>query len=106
MAAAQVADAMNRYDLPRNECNPRMALGALERMHGLMPQLKRQAAFIAATSEASFRLAVSSDVEFALLPMLPLPVADFDPAMTWNQQAENDPGVRWLRSRCMMFLGA
>jgi LysR family transcriptional activator of mexEF-oprN operon len=70
MAPAQVADAMNRYELPRNEYNPLLALGAFEKVHSLIPQLSPQAAFVAASSEASLRLAVSSDVEFALLPML------------------------------------
>lgn len=61
---------MNRYDLPRNAHNPLLALGAFDQVHGLIPQFSRTSTFIAASSEMSLRLAVSSDVEFALLPML------------------------------------
>lgn len=70
MASAQVANAMNRYDVPGNDHNPLRGLGAFEQMHGVFSQFNQPAAFIAATSQASIRLAVSSDVEFALLPML------------------------------------
>ena len=70
MASAQVANAMNRYDVPGNDHNPLLGLGAFEHMHGVFSSLSKPAAFIAATSEASIRLAVSSDVEYALLPML------------------------------------
>jgi LysR family transcriptional activator of mexEF-oprN operon len=70
MAPAQVADAMNRYELPRTESNPLMGLNTFGQMHALRSPLSHPAPFVAATSEASIRLAVSSDVEFALLPML------------------------------------
>ena len=76
--------------------------------------VSRAAEFDPATSTAVFRIGLSDDVEFALLPMLlkrlraddpPLPVRSFELHMAWRGSQDNDPGERWLRSRSQMFFG-
>jgi LysR family transcriptional activator of mexEF-oprN operon len=61
---------MNSYDMSRNDRNPLLAPGAFAQVHSLVPGLCPNRPFVAATRQVSFRIAVSCDVEFALLPLL------------------------------------